>query len=1333
MPPTTPEEDFQTERPLTAQRLAQYVARGRCERHLRFALFPSEAQELLGRFGLEVEPLSPLLSGAGREFEREMVEALSARAPVRDLRGAAAEAFVSELRAQAPGRALYYQPSLRGRLGAWECAGQADLIEVEREGARARATVVDFKASARESVSFRLQVAFYVRLLEATLAEAGVSEFEVRGAVAARDTELADEWKTFDLSLYLDEIERLVSAPDSDVARAARAGRGGARYHLRAACDGCPYNALCFADTAERADLSLVPLLSFSEKRALQSAGVETATELAALMRYGARAMEAAPGKAEAVGRAASRWPLASRLPVLAQRARAAVRRLDRRTEARPYVVGSDYGSLPDPAEHPGLVRVFVDAQRDYLKDRLYLLAARVVGPNGAREVVEMTAAPPDDGAERALLVAWIQSLLPAVAEAAGASEAPLHVYTFAPRGERALLDALARHFDALCAVPAFYDLLTSRAALSQPMVSLLSEEVRARLNLAPVCHNLYEVAAALGFRWRDDETDFRRRFRARAFDNRRTFRRDPETGRFGRPDSTKAEEEDEEAPAPFVRVESAARFGAEVPLEYAYAAWGRLRAAEDSKERERAQLRGFAGVTADEVKRFAAARARAMQHVEQSFTFKNRRVGKEPLDLSRLGEVAVEPAEVPLSRSLEDFLLLEHHAALQEKLLHLALPPRERAETGRTCLLSCESYERDDARVERARFRFADAGGRIVTARDLGLLRLRAGDWVVLNPLADEEGKALPAWRLVRGRLATVEALDEAGATLRLLPMSFKNSPFRYPHQMLKPEAGAIYTADEMADDLNADKFLEACRHAPANHLYRWLSDPEEGKRPRAVRPKRLRDAREFAGLAARAQRPHGLTAAQTEVIGGHLADRVLVVQGPPGTGKSHTLGFAVLARMLAQATPARPFRVAVLARTHAAVGVALESIVKRRREIQEFRASSSGARVEDDSPLTRNAELATRSLKVVKVCNDAGESVPEGVERVLPEGGAELGAAEQWEMLLTEPLVVVGGTPGGLYRLVKQGASKGRGVDWSGEHFDLVVVDEASQMGLAEALTAAAFLREDGQFIAVGDHRQMPPILAHAWGEEGRRDLKRARVFLSIFEYLQALGFARAALDQSFRIPEEVADFLRRHVYASDGIDFRSSNRARLPECEGLEEGWLRAALAPEHALVVVEHDEEGSQQSNEFEAALVEQLARAAADGLNLDARRGLGVVVPHRAQKALLAARLPHLAESIDTVERFQGGERDLIIVSATVSDREFAASESDFLLEPRRLTVAVSRPRRKLVVVASRAVFDLIPSDLDDYERGALWKHLRHETRPLWQGRVGGHQVTVRAI
>jgi superfamily I DNA and/or RNA helicase len=236
------------------------------------------------------------------------------------------------------------------------------------------------------------------------------------------------------------------------------------------------------------------------------------------------------------------------------------------------------------------------------------------------------------------------------------------------------------------------------------------------------------------------------------------------------------------------------------------------------------------------------------------------------------------------------------------------------------------------------------------------------------------------------------------------------------------------------------------------------------------------------------------------------------------------------------------------------------------------------------------------------------------------------------------------------------------------------------------------------------------MPPILAHAWDQESRRDLRRLRPHLSIFEFLRELKFAGVGLDESFRIPAEIADFLGRRVYAEDGIDFRSQNRVRLRRAEGLG-GWLAAALAPEHSLVVVEHDEAGSQQANEFEAGLIEEIVRAAVERLRLETRHGIGVVVPHRAQKALLRERLPELADSIDTVERFQGGERELIVVSATVSDRTFAQLESGFLLEPRRLTVAVSRPMRKLVVIASRSVFGLIPPDLDEYERGALWKYL----------------------
>jgi hypothetical protein len=1318
-------QNFETERTLGAQRLAQYVQRNRCERYLRFALFPSEAKSLAARYRVPFDALSPLLSGAGQSYEREIVAELSARERVRDLRGTSAAAFIAALKEQADGRTFYYQPRLEGRVGGWACEGYADLVRVERTGDAVALTVLDIKASRRETVGFRLQVAFYARLLADAAQQAGLSVATIDGALLSRAHETnedgepreveidPDEFAKFDLALYLDEIEHLIAARDSDVSRAAHATFETATFHLGAHCDGCPYNSVCFIHAAESEDLSLIPTITSNEKSSLRAEGVERASTLAGLMDYADKAFVCAHGRETDLARISARYPLNQRLSLLVQRARAALRRFDPSIELRRFLYGSGYGSLPDETLYPNLVKVFVDAQRDHLEDRLYLLSALVVGANGTTEIIKSTGAPPDTDTERALLVAWITRLLPQIGRVADTDDAPVHVYLFDRRSQRSLLDALARHFDALCALPAFYDLLTSHAALTQGMISFLADEICERLNLSAICQNLYEVARELGFRWEDAEHEIQKKFRARVFDNTRPFARDAETKLF-----QPAGERGEGA----VFVESSSRFGTEIPLEYAYAAWGLLGETPEMQGQERSFVQLFAGATMTDVRALALLRCKALRHIEESFKYKNRQVEKQPLQLSRLDQIEIDPSSVPLSRTLEDFLYLEHHARTQSLMLHLALAPAERAQTGRTLILRCDSYEESDT-GESATFAVAAREGveAEITA-SAPVLKIRAGDWIVVNPLADGEGRALPASKLLRGRLAIVEEFDGARARLRLLPMSFKNSAFRFPHRLFKPDAGALYTADEMADDLNADKFLDACRHAATNNLYRWMCEAEEGKRPRAIRPKRLRDAAEIAALASRTQQPRGLTAAQRRVVGELITDRVVVLQGPPGTGKSHTLGFAVLARALALATPSRPFRIAVCAKTHAATLVALASIARRARELRD----GGGG---DDARL-----LPLDGLKIAKVCNDAGEDVPAGVERIFAGGDDDVSALEQWESLLGEPLLVVGGTPGGLYKLIKEGAARGRAVDWSEKFFDAVVVDEASQMGVAEALTAAAFLRDDGQFIAIGDHRQMPPILAHAWDAESRRDLNRARPHLSIFEYLRALGFRSEALDESFRIPAEIAEFLRRHVYAEDGVNFRSANRRRLDAPRALDD-WLAAVFAPEHALVVVEHDETGSQQSNEFEATLVAEIARVAFEKLKLDAKHGIGVVVPHRAQKSLLQARVPELAGSIDTVERFQGGERDLIIVSATVSDREFARAESSFLLEPRRLTVAVSRPRRKLVVVASRAIFDLIPSDLDEYERGALWKYLRHECAglTLWEGEIGAHRVSVRAL
>ncbi|MCB0368022.1 MAG: hypothetical protein KDD45_00945, partial [Bdellovibrionales bacterium] len=103
-----------------------------------------------------------------------------------------------------------------------------------------------------------------------------------------------------------------------------------------------------------------------------------------------------------------------------------------------------------------------------------------------------------------------------------------------------------------------------------------------------------------------------------------------------------------------------------------------------------------------------------------------------------------------------------------------------------------------------------------------------------------------------------------------------------------------------------------------------------------------------------------------------------------------------------------------------------------------------------------------------------------------------------------------------------------------------------------------------------------------------------------------------------------------------------------------------------------------------------------------------------------------------AQAIDTVERFQGGERDVIIVSATASDPDYVLAEAEFLLNNNRLNVALSRPKQKLIVVASRSVTNLLVSDLDVFENAVIWKRLYYQyaSELIWQ-RNGSMQVWVR--
>ena len=163
----------------------------------------------------------------------------------------------------------------------------------------------------------------------------------------------------------------------------------------------------------------------------------------------------------------------------------------------------------------------------------------------------------------------------------------------------------------------------------------------------------------------------------------------------------------------------------------------------------------------------------------------------------------------------------------------------------------------------------------------------------------------------------------------------------------------------------------------------------------------------------------------------------------------------------------------------------------------------------------------------------------------------------------------------------------------------------------------------------------------------------------------------------------------------------------------------------LRPETVVATLLHEDDVSSQGNEFEAGLVAALVvllrlTVSAD-LHAYGRAALnhrvptaaefwekcvGVVTPHRAQRALVVRELEKvfpteanlIAVAVDTVERFQGGERHTIIVTFGVADVDVIGGEEAFLMQLQRTNVAVSRAMGKCIVVMPDALAAHIPED-----------------------------------
>jgi predicted DNA helicase len=278
----------------------------------------------------------------------------------------------------------------------------------------------------------------------------------------------------------------------------------------------------------------------------------------------------------------------------------------------------------------------------------------------------------------------------------------------------------------------------------------------------------------------------------------------------------------------------------------------------------------------------------------------------------------------------------------------------------------------------------------------------------------------------------------------------------------------------------------------------------------------------------------------------------------------------------------------------------------------------------------------------------------------------------------------------------------------------FDVALLDEATQA--IEPLSLLAFSKAPTVVLAGDPHQLAPTVISMDAAKQG--------LSTSLFErLLRDFGDGvKRMLKEQHRMHADIMRFPSEMTYGGQ-------LRAHPAVAGRTLADVLRAGVDVDAPPVLFldtagrGFDEAKAPQTeslrNEGEAALVVARARELL-AAGLDARE-LAVITPYRAQALLVRERLADVPDvEVDTVDAFQGREKDAVLVSLVRSNAE---QQLGFLEDLRRLNVAITRPRRHLFVVGDSATITAHPV----YARWVEEAQARGGYRSAWEwpGADGG--------
>jgi hypothetical protein len=398
-------------------------------------------------------------------------------------------------------------------------------------------------------------------------------------------------------------------------------------------------------------------------------------------------------------------------------------------------------------------------------------------------------------------------------------------------------------------------------------------------------------------------------------------------------------------------------------------------------------------------------------------------------------------------------------------------------------------------------------------------------------------------------------------------------------------------------------------------------------------------------------------LTPNQRELVEKSLNERDLfLIQGPPGTGKT-----TVIKEIIYQTLQLNPnTRILVVSQQNVAVDNVLEGILKEEITDKIVRIGGDEGKV---YPSLRQFMIEEKFKDYLQELKEKGERLPPNLRPLWEEWYNTVSSTPlaQLDDTVKEYLIkrdrVIGATCVGL-------ANKKMGLELS--TFDLAIIDEAGRATLGELLIPIVRVKK---VILIGDHHQLPPTVDARLRDKMEQEEGFTPEDLEILEksyfeelYTKVDPSAKGMLIEQFRMPNQIGDLISTLFY-----DGKLQNGRDRPVPSSLI--WID---------VKGREKRQGTSRFNLEEAKKIVSL-------LPEFTKKEVAVITPYSAQKRVIRQLVKQQKITgkikIDTIDSFQGEEADIVFYS-TVRRR----GNIQFLLDRRRLNVAISRTRERLFFV-----------------------------------------------